>query len=199
MNKNAEKILKILSIAVTTTGLMHILFQTSQKRRTGNVQAGQGKGNTNVTAGQGKGGGVNAEEEFKKFILKKKSEGLPYDKAKILEQIARMESRHFKSELLYRTNNIGAIISQKPDSTTLTLYVKPLYQNGVFQRNIITSENDPEAKAYHYRTYKTLQDGLEAFYNTVVANNYDYKKYSGDKNASLKGIRTPIVNEVYNI
>ncbi len=196
MNKNAEKILKILSIAVTVTGLMHILFQ---KRKTGSTRTGQGKGNTNVAAGQGKGGGVNAEEEFKKFILKKKSEGLPYDKAKILEQIARIESRHFKSEVLNRTNNIGAIISQKPDSTTLTLYVKPLYQNGVFQRNIITSENDPEAKAYHYRTYKTLQDGLEAFYNTVVANNYDYKKYSGDKNASLKGIRTPIVNEVYNV
>ena len=196
MDKNAEKILKILSIAVTVTGLMHILFQ---KRKAGSTQAGQGKGNTNIKAGQGKGGGVNAEEEFKKFILKKKSEGLPYDKAKILEQIARMESRHFKSEVLNRTNNIGAIISQKPDSTTLTLYVKPLYQNGVFQRNIITNENDPEAKAYHYRTYKNLQDGLEAFYNTVVANNYDYKKYSGDKNATLKGIKTPIVNEVYNI
>jgi len=197
MDKNkAEKILKIISIAVTTTGLMHILFQ---KRRTGNVQAGQGKVNTNVTAGQGKGGGVNAEEEFKKFILKKKSEGLPYDKAKILEQIARIESRHFKSELLYRTNNIGAIISQSPKSDTLTLYVKPLYQNGVFQRNIITSENDPEAKAYHYRTYKTLQDGLEAFYNTVIANDYDYKKYSGDPNASLKGINTPIVDKIYEI
>ena len=196
MDKNAEKILKILSIAVTVTGLMHILFQ---KRKAGSTQAGQGKVNTNVTAGQGKGGGVNAEEEFKKFILKKKSEGLPYDKAKILEQIARIESRHFKSELLYRTNNIGAIISQSPKSDTLTLYVKPLYQNGVFQRNIITSENDPEAKAYHYRTYKTLQDGLEAFYNTVIANDYDYKKYSGDPNASLKGINTPIVDKIYEI
>lgn len=196
MDKNAEKILKILSIAVTTTGLMHILFQ---KRRTGNVKAGQGKGNTNVTAGQGKGGGVNAEEEFKKFILKKKSEGLPYDKAKILEQIARMESRHFKSELLKRTNNIGAIISQKPNENTITVYVKPSYKNGVFVGNVITDENDKDAKPYHYRYYKTLDEGLEAFYNTVVANNYDYKKYSGDKNASLKGIRTPIVNEVYNI
>lgn len=190
MNKNAEKILKILSIAVTVTGLMHILFQ---KRKSSSIQVGvgQGKGNTNIK------GGVNAEKEFKKFILKKKSEGLPYDKAKILEQIARMESRHFKSELLYRTNNIGAITSQRPDSTTLTLYVKPLYQNGVFQRNIITSEDDPQAKAYHYRTYKNLQDGLEAFYNTVVANNYDYKKYSGDKNATLKGIKTPIVDSIY--
>jgi len=196
MDKNAEKILKILSIAVTTTGLMHILFQ---KRRTGNVQAGQGKGNTNVTAGQGKGGGVNAEEEFKKFILKKKSEGLPYDKAKILEQIARMESRHFKSELLKRTNNIGAIISQKPNENTITVYVKPSYKNGVFVGNVITDENDKDAKPYHYRYYKTLDEGLEAFYNTVVANNYDYKKYSGDKNATLKGIKTPIVNEVYNI
>ncbi len=190
MNKNAEKILKILSIAVTVTGLMHILFQ---KRKSSSIQVGvgQGKGNTNIK------GGVNAEAEFKKFILKKKSEGLPYDKAKILEQIARIESRHFKSELLNRTNNIGAITSQQPDSTTLTLYVKPLYQNGVFQRNIITSENDPQAKAYHYRTYKNIQEGLEAFYNTVVANNYDFKKYSGDKNASLKGIKTPIVDSIY--
>jgi hypothetical protein len=48
---------------------MHILFQ---KRKTGSTRTGQGKGNTNVAAGQGKGGGVNAEEEFKKFILKKK-------------------------------------------------------------------------------------------------------------------------------
>ena len=190
MNKNAEKILKILSIAVTVTGLMHILFQ---KRKSNSIQVGvgQGKGNTNIK------GGVNAEAEFKKFILKKKSEGLPYDKAKILEQIARIESRHFKSELLNRTNNIGAITSQQPDSTTLTLYVKPLYQNGVFQRNIITSENDPQAKAYHYRTYKNIQEGLEAFYNTVVANNYDFKKYSGDKNASLKGIKTPIADSIY--
>ena len=190
MNKNAEKILKILSIAVTVTGLMHILFQ---KRKSSSIQVGvgQGKGNTNIK------GGVNAEAEFKKFILKKKSEGLPYDKAKILEQIARIESRHFKSELLNRTNNIGAITSQQPDSTTLTLYVKPLYQNGVFQRNIITSENDPQAKAYHYRTYKNIQEGLEAFYNTVVANNYDFKKYSGDKNATLKGIKTPIVDSIY--
>lgn len=191
MDKNAERIFKILSIAVTVTGLMHILF--SKRTR-------QGKVNTNVTAGQGNGGGVkNAEEEFKKFILKKKREGLTYDKAKILEQIARIESRHFKSELLNRTNNVGAITSQKPDSNTLTVYVKPLYQNGVFQGNIITSENDPEAKAYHYRTYKNLQEGLEAFYNTVVANNYDFKKYSGDKNATLKGIKTPIVDSIYNV
>ena len=197
MDKNAEKILKILSIAVTVTGLMHILFQ--KRRKAGSTQAGQGKVNTNVTAGQGKGGGVNAEEKFKKFILKKKSEGLPYDKAKILEQIARMESRHFKSELLKRTNNIGAIISQQPNENTITVYVKPSYKNGVFVGNVITDENDKDAKPYHYRYYKTLDEGLEAFYNTVVANNYDYKKYSGDKNASLKGIRTPIVNEVYNI
>ena len=195
MNKNAEKVLKILSIAVTVTGLMHILFQ---KRRTGNVQAGQGKVNTNVTAGQGK-GLVSPEEEFKKFIIKKKNEGLPYNKAKILEQIARMESRHFKSEILKRTNNIGAIISQQPNENTITVYVKPSYKNGVFVGNVITDENDKDAKPYHYRYYKTLDEGLEAFYNTVVANNYDYKKYSGDKNASLKGIRTPIVNEVYNV
>ncbi len=196
MNKNAEKILKILSIAVTTTGLMHILFQTSQKRRTGNVQAGQGKGNTNVTAGQGK-GLVNPEEKFEQFIIKKKSQGLPYEKAKILEQIARMESRHFKSELLKRTNNIGAIISQQPNENTITVYVKPSYKNGVFQGNVITDENDEDAKPYHYRYYKTLDEGLEAFYNTVVANNYDYKKYSGDPNASLKGIKTPIVDSIY--
>jgi len=196
MDKNAEKILKILSIAVTVTGLMHILFQ---KRKTGNVRAGEGKDGGFVLAGQGKGGGVNAEEEFKKFIIKKKNEGLPYDKAKILEQIARIESRHFKSELLKRTNNIGAIISQQPDENTITVYVKPCYKNGVFVGNVITDENDKDAKPYHYRYYKTLGEGLEAFYNTVVANNYDYKKYSGDKNATLKGIRTPIVNEVYNI
>ena len=174
MNKNAEKILKILSIAVTVTGLMHILFQ---KRKTGSTRTGQGKGNTNVAAGQGKGGGVNAEEEFKKFILKKKNQGLPYEKAKILEQIARMESRHFKSEILKRTNNIGAIISQQPDENTITVYVKPCYKNGVFVGNVITDENDKDAKPYHYRYYKTLDEGLEAFYNTVVANNYDYKKY----------------------
>jgi len=186
MDKNVEKILKILSIAVTVTGLMHILFQK---------KAGRGKRNTK----QGKGGGVNAEEEFKKFILKKKSEGLTYDKAKILEQIARMESRHFKSELLYRTNNIGAITSQSPKPDTLTLYVKPVYKNGVFVGNVITDENDKDAKPYHYRYYKTLDEGLEAFYDVVVANNYDYKKYSGDPNASLKGIKSPIVDKIYGI
>ena len=191
MDKNAEKILKILSIAVTVTGLMHILFQKGGRRKAGSTQAGQG--NTNIK------GGVNAAEEFKKFILKKKNQGLPYDKAKILEQIARMESRHFKSELLKRTNNIGAIISQQPNENTITVYVKPSYKNGVFVGNVITDENDKDAKPYHYRYYKTLDEGLEAFYNTVVANNYDYKRYSGDKNASLKGIKTPIVNEVYNI
>lgn len=189
MGKNAERILKILSIAVTTTGLMHILFQ---KRKSSSIQVRAGQGsNTNIK------GGVNAETEFKKFILKKKSEGLPYDKAKILEQIARIESRHFKSELLYRTNNIGAITSQSPKPDTLTLYVKPYYKNGVFQGNIITDKYDPQAKPYYYRTYPTLQDGLTAFYNTVVANNYDFKLYSGDKNASLKGIKTPIVDKIY--
>lgn len=189
MGKNAERILKILSIAVTTTGLMHILFQ---KRKSSSIQVRAGQGsNTNIK------GGVNAETEFKKFILKKKSEGLPYDKAKILEQIARIESRHFKSELLYRTNNIGAITSQSPKPDTLTLYVKPYYKDGVFQGNIITDKYDPQAKPYYYRTYPTLQDGLTAFYNTVVANNYDFKLYSGDKNASLKGIKTPIVDKIY--
>lgn len=197
MDKKAEKILKILSIAVTVTGLMHILFQ---KRKSSPIQgrAGQGKGGGFVHAGQGK-GLVSPEEKFKLFIVKKKGQGLPYEKAKILEQIARIESRHFKSELLKRTNNIGAIISQQPNENTITVYVKPSYKNGVFVGNVITDENDKDAKPYHYRYYKTLDEGLEAFYNTVVANNYDYKKYSGDKNASLKGIRTPIVNEVYNI
>ena len=124
---------------------------------------------------------------------------MPYEKAKILEQIARMESRHFKSEILKRTNNIGAIISQQPDENTITVYVKPCYKNGVFVGNVITDENDKDAKPYHYRYYKTLDEGLEAFYNTVVANNYDYKKYSGDKNATLKGIKTPIVDSIYNV
>ena len=183
-NTNENKILKILSLAVAVTGIMHILFQKSSKKKINNSN------NINYNPSL-------IEKEFEKFIMKKKSEGLTYDKAKILEQIARIESRHFKSELLNRTNNIGAITSQQPDSTTLTLYVKPLYQNGVFQRNIITSENDPQAKAYHYRIYKNIQEGLEAFYNTVVANNYDFKKYSGDKNATLKGIKTPIVDSIY--
>jgi len=190
MDKNAEKIFKILSIAVTTTGLMHILF--SKERKSSSIQERTGQGNTNIK------GSVNAEEKFKQFIINKKNQGLPYEKAKILEQIARIESRHFKSELLLRTNNIGAITSQKPDSTTLTLYVKPYYnKDGVFQGNIITDKYDPEAKAYHYRTYKSLQEGLEAFYNTVVANNYDFKRYSGDKNATLEGIKTPIVDKIY--
>lgn len=197
MDKNVEKIFKIISIAVTTTGLMHILFQ-KRRSTTGNVKPGEGKGGGFVLPGQGK-GLVSPEEKFKQFIIKKKSQGLPYEKAKILEQIARMESRHFKSELLKRTNNIGAIISQQPDENTITVYVKPSYKNGVFQGNVITDENDKDAKPYHYRYYKTLDEGLEAFYNTVVANNYDYKKYSGDKNASLKGIKTPIVNEIYDI
>lgn len=196
MDKKAEKILKILSIAVTVTGLMHILFQ---KRKSSSIQekAGQGEGNTNIKAGQGK-GLVSPEEKFKQFIIKKKNQGLPYEKAKILEQIARMESRHFKSELLKRTNNIGAIISQQPNENTITVYVKPSYKNGVFVGNVITDENDKDAKPYHYRYYKTLDEGLEAFYNTVVANVFDYKKYSGDKNATLKGIKTPIVDSIYN-
>ena len=58
------------------------------------------------------------------FLLKE-NEGLPYDKAKIVEQIARMESNHFKSELLYRCNNPGAVIKSNPSSDTLTVYVKP--------------------------------------------------------------------------
>ena len=196
MDKKAEKILKILSIAVTVTGLMHILFQ---KRKSSSIQekAGQGEGNTNIKTGQGK-GLVSPEEKFKQFIIKKKNQGLPYEKAKILEQIARMESRHFKSELLKRTNNIGAIISQQPNENTITVYVKPSYKNGVFVGNVITDENDKDAKPYHYRYYKTLDEGLEAFYNTVVANVFDYKKYSGDKNATLKGIKTPIVDSIYN-
>lgn len=202
MDKNVEKIIKIISIAVTTTGLMHILFQKKRKTTDAITHAGEGKG-SNIVAGQGKGSTAftpaYVEGEFKKFLLKKKNEGLPINKAKILEQIARMESRHFKSELLKRTNNIGAIISQQPNENTITVYVKPSYKNGVFVGNVITDENDKDAKPYHYRYYKTLDEGLEAFYNTVVANNYDYKKYSGDPNASLKSIRTPIVNEVYNI
>ncbi len=184
MDKNVEKIIKIISIAVTTTGLMHILFQKRSKKKINNSN------NINYNPSL-------IEKEFEKFIMRKKNEGLPYDKAKILEQIARMESRHFKSELLYRTNNIGAITSQSPKSDTLTLYVKPVYKNGVFQGNVITDKYDPQAKPYYYRTYPTLQDGLTAFYNTVVANEFDHKKYSGDKNATLKGIKTPIVDKIY--
>ena len=110
-----------------------------------------------------------------------------------------MESNHFKSELLYRCNNPGAVIKSNPSSDTLTVYVKPLYDNGKFLRNIITDANEPGAKPYHYKVYPTLQEGYEALYNVIVANEFNYKKYSGDKNASLKGIRTPIVNEIYNI
>jgi len=187
-NENSEKILKILSLAVAVTGIMHILFQ----KRSRSKKKINNSNNSNYNQSF-------VEKEFEKFIIKKKNEGLPYNKAKILEQIARIESRHFKSELLYRTNNIGAITSQSPKPDTLTLYVKPVFKNGVFQGNVITDKYDPEAKAYHYRTYKTLQDGLTAFYNTVVANDYDFKKYSGDPNASLKGIKTPIVDKIYEI
>lgn len=133
------------------------------------------------------------------FLSEKKKEGLTYDKAKFVEQIARMESNHFKSELLYRCNNPGAVIKSKPSSDTLTVYVKPLYdENGKFKRNIITDAEEPGAKAYHYKVYPTLQDGYEALYNVIVANNFDYKKYSGDPNASLKGIKTPITDSIYN-
>ena len=185
-NENSGKILKILSLAVAVTGIMHILFQQRCKKKINNSN------NINYNPSI-------VEKEFEKFIIKKKNEGLPYDKAKILEQIARMESRHFKSELLYRTNNIGAITSQSPKPDTLTLYVKPVYKNGVFVGNVITDENDKDAEPYHYRCYKTLDEGLEAFYDVVVANNYDYKKYSGDQNASLKGIKSPIVDKIYGI
>ena len=178
-------ILEIIGLVATTMGLASILSNPKKSPISTGVEVGDRV--------------YDMARALAEFLFKKKNEGLPYDKAKILEQIARMESRHFKSELLYRTNNIGAIISQSPKSDTLTLYVKPVYKNGVFVGNVITDENDKDAKPYHYRYYKTLDEGLEAFYNTVVANNYDYKKYSGDKNASLKGIRTPIVNEVYNI
>lgn len=183
-NENSGKILKILSLAVSVTGIMHILFQKRSKKKINNSN------NINYNPSL-------IEKEFEKFIMRKKNEGLTYDKAKILEQIARMESRHFKSELLHRTNNIGAITSQSPKPDTLTLYVKPYYKDGVFQGNIITDKYDPQAKPYYYRTYPTLQDGLTAFYNTVVANEFDYKKYSGDKNATLKGIKTPIVDKIY--
>jgi len=175
-------ILEIIGMIATTLGLANILSNPKNPISTG----------------------VEVEDRvydmargLAEFLLKKKKEGLPYDKAKIVEQIARMESNHFKSELLYRCNNPGAVIKSKPSSDTLTVYVKPLYENGKFKRNIITTENETGAKPYHYKVYPTLQEGYEALYNVIVANEFDYKKYSGDKNASLKGIKTPIADSIY--
>lgn len=177
-------ILEIIGLVATTMGLASILS----------------KPKSSISTGVAEGDRIyDMARALAEFLLKKKNEGLPYDKAKIVEQIARMESNHFKSELLYRCNNPGAVIKSNPSSDTLTVYVKPLYDNGKFLRNIITDANEPGAKPYHYKVYPTLQEGYEALYNVIVANEFNYKKYSGDKNASLKGIRTPIVNEIYNI
>lgn len=175
-------ILEIIGMIATTLGLASILS----------------KPKSSISTGVAEGDRIyDMARALAEFLLKKKNEGLPYDKAKIVEQIARMESNHFKSELLYRCNNPGAVIKSQPSSDTLTVYVKPLYDNGKFLRNIITDTNDPGAKAYHYKVYPTLQEGYEALYNVIVANEFDYKKYSGDPNASLKGIKTPIADSIY--
>ncbi len=175
-------ILEIIGLVATTMGLASILSKPKSSISTG----------------------VEVEDRvydmaraLAEFLFKKKNEGLPYDKAKIVEQIARMESNHFKSELLYRCNNPGAVIKSKPSPDTLTVYVKPIFENGKFKRNIITTENEPGAKPYHYKVYPTFLDGYEALYNVIVANKFDYKKYSGDPNASLKGIKTPIADSIY--
>jgi len=175
-------ILEIIGLVATTIGLANILSKPKSSISTG------------VAVGDRI---YDMARALAEFLFKKKNEGLPYDKAKFVEQIARMESNHFKSELLYRCNNPGAVIKSKPSSDTLTVYVKPLYENGKFKRNIITDANEPGAKPYHYKVYPTLQEGYEALYNVIVANNFDYKKYSGDKNASLKGIKTPIADSIY--
>lgn len=176
-------ILEIMGLLATTMGLASI----------------SSKPKSSISTGVAQGDRIyDMARALAEFLLKKKNEGLPYDKAKFVEQIARMESNHFKSELLYRCNNPGAVIKSKPSSDTLTVYVKPLYDdNGKFLRNVITDINEPDAKPYHYKVYPTLQEGYEALYNVIVANNFDYKKYSGDKNASLKGIKTPIADSIY--
>lgn len=175
-------ILEIIGLVATTMGLASILSKPKSPISTGVAEGDRI---------------YDMARALAEFLFKKKNEGLPYDKAKIVEQIARMESNHFKSELLYRCNNPGAVIKSKPSSDTLTVYVKPLYDNGKFLRNIITDTNEPGAKPYHYKVYPTLQEGYEALYNVIVANEFDYKKYSGDKNASLKGIKTPIADSIY--
>ena len=175
-------ILEIIGLVATTMGLASISSKPKSSISTG-VEVGDRV--------------YDMARALAEFLFKKKKEELPYDKAKFVEQIARMESNHFKSELLYRCNNPGAVIKSKPSSDTLTVYVKPLYDNGKFLRNIITDTNEPGAKPYHYKVYPTLQDGYEALYNVIVANNFDYKKYSGDKNASLKGIKTSIADSIY--
>jgi len=175
-------ILEIIGLVATTMGLASISSKPKSSISTG-VETGDRV--------------YQMARELVAFLFKKKKEGLTYDKAKFVEQIARMESNHFKSELLYRCNNPGAVIKSKPSSDTLTVYVKPLYENGKFKRNIITDTEEPGAKPYHYKVYPTLQDGYEALYNVIVANNFDYKKYSGDKNASLKGIKTSIADSIY--
>lgn len=176
-------ILEMIGLLATTMGLASI----------------SSKPKSSISTGVAQGDRIyDMARALAEFLLKKKNEGLPYDKAKFVEQIARMESNHFKSELLYRCNNPGAVIKSKPSSDTLTVYVKPLYDdNGKFLRNVITDINEPDAKPYHYKVYPTLQEGYEALYNVIVANNFDYKKYSGDKNASLKGIKTPIADSIY--
>lgn len=176
-------ILEIIGVIATTLGLANILSDPKKNP---------------ISTGVAEGDRIyDMARALAEFLFKKKKEGLPYEKAKIVEQIARMESNHFKSELLYRCNNPGAVIKSKPSSDTLTVYVKPIFENGKFKRNIITTENEPDAKPYHYKVYPTLLDGYETLYNVIVANEFDYKKYSGAPNASLKGIKSPIADSVY--
>jgi hypothetical protein len=99
------------------------------------------------------------------FALKKIASEFGLNIAQLVEKMYRLETNHFNSTVFKKTNGAGVIVTPFNEKffkhrDKLRIFVKPLYQNGKFLKNIVVPENTPNAKQYTYVIFPTIYDGM---------------------------------------
>lgn len=104
----------------------------------------------------------NYTETDAKIALDKIKKQYGAEIAQRTEQIYRLETGNFRSAIYKITGSAGRLWTKKdPEKNKYCVWVKPVYKNGVFQKNVFTTPDDPQGKKYCYYVYNSVYDAMK--------------------------------------
>lgn len=104
----------------------------------------------------------NYTETDAKIALEKIMKEYGKEIAGRVEQIYRLETSHFKSAMYKITGSAGRLWTKKdPEKNKYCVWIKPVYKDGKFMRNVFTTPNDPAGKKFCYYVYDSVYDAMK--------------------------------------
>lgn len=108
----------------------------------------------------------NYTETDAKLALERIKKEYGSEIAQRVEQMYRLETGNFRSVMYKITGSAGRLWTNKdPEKNKYCVWVKPVYKNGVFQRNVFTTPSDPEGKKFCYYVYDSVYDAMKYLAN----------------------------------